>query len=388
MRTVAIVYQKYQNPDRPYLQFWNDDLHFKDISLVVFFCSGAPENKHNEYRVLYSSSKLHILKRLFLFFFSWPAKTLKYFLNTEADSEKLKKKFIEWTRYAPLIVLEPDVLYLMYSSLYPRFEDLLSNSKIVVSFRGSDINVEPWTKQNWQNILTKQLFKKVDCLHFVCKSLLAEAKKIDGDLENHKIIYPGIDETFFCPTQKLDKKDDQKIIITTTGRLTWQKGYIVSLQAIKILQDKGFDVKYHILGGGDSYDELIFWRRKLDVESNVDLSGRYFSPREVRDYLESTDIYIQPSIIEGVPIAIMEAMAMELPVIASNVGGISELVVDGVTGVLVPPADPDTLTKQIIRLINADDKRVQMGKAGRKRILEKFSLQRELSEWIDLFSSL
>jgi colanic acid/amylovoran biosynthesis glycosyltransferase len=390
MKKVAVVYEKYQHPDRPYLNFWNDGLQFENISIIVFFCSKIYDNSSDEFRKLYCSSRIHLVKRLLLFFVKWPARTIKFILNTEFRKDKIKENLINWAVYAPIITQEPDIVYLIYSSLYPKFDGLLPKSKTIVSFRGSDINVEPWADPDWRDLLIKRLFKEVDCLHFVCKYLHAEAEKMGGRLEKHKIIYPGIDETFFCPSQKPENKVNHKIIITTTARLSWHKGYVFSLQAIKILKDKGFDIEYNLLGGGNLnlYEELVFWRRSLGIEANVNILGKYLSPQEVRDYLGSTDIYIQPSIIEGIPISIMEAMAMELPVIASRVGGISELVMENMTGILVPPANPNALANEIIKLINCESRRKEMGIAGRERIIEKFSIKRELSEWFDLFPSL
>ena len=149
----------------------------------------------------------------------------------------------------------------------------------------------------------------------------------------------------------------------------------------------GYDIQYNILGDGKLYNEVFYWRRLLGLEDIVTLSGN-LDRNGVKEYLASSDIYIQPSITESLCVAIMEAMAMEIPVIASNVGGIPELVQNGETGILIEPGEPQALADSIIKLIENKDLRVDMGKKGRKRIIDHFSIERERSDWIALYLSM
>ncbi len=92
-------------------------------------------------------------------------------------------------------------------------------------------------------------------------------------------------------------------------------------------------------------------------------------------YLNSLDVFVLPSLNEGIPGAVREALAMEVPVIATDVGGTSEAVVDGTTGYLVPVEDAEQIAWKVIQLLNDQSERRELGKQGRIHIIENFSIE-------------
>ena len=111
--------------------------------------------------------------------------------------------------------------------------------------------------------------------------------------------------------------------------------------------------------------------RELGLSGQVDLLGQR---RDVRELLAGSDVFVLASRSEALPISILEAMAAGVPVVASAVGGVAELVVDGVTGFIVPPGDPDALSDALARLLADSRLRRQMGAAGRARAEALFDL--------------
>ena len=107
--------------------------------------------------------------------------------------------------------------------------------------------------------------------------------------------------------------------------------------------------------------------------------------RELPDYYRRADAFVLPSFAEGVPVVLMEAMAMEVPCVASRITGIPELIEDGVSGLLVPPADEHALAGAIIRLMDEEDLSRRLGRAARERVLADYQLETNLVQLVDLF---
>ena len=122
--------------------------------------------------------------------------------------------------------------------------------------------------------------------------------------------------------------------------------------------------------------------QELGLQNNVTLTG-FRSDSEA--LIKSLDIFCMPSLSEGLSSAILVARASSLPVIATHVGGIPELVIDGETGILVPPDDADLLAAGLCKVLESPELRRKMGCSGRQRIEEKFTLERKLNETENLY---
>jgi colanic acid/amylovoran biosynthesis glycosyltransferase len=160
-----------------------------------------------------------------------------------------------------------------------------------------------------------------------------------------------------------------------------QKGQRHLVEACGLLRDRGRAVRCTFVGEGEERPALEALIHALGLGDVVTLLGA--QPRDrVVAIVEAADVVVQPSVVlrsgktEGIPVALMEALAAERAVVASEVSGIPELVVDGVTGVLVPPGDAAALADAIERLLDDPALRARLGTAGRRKVLEEFDLHR------------
>jgi glycosyltransferase involved in cell wall biosynthesis len=140
-----------------------------------------------------------------------------------------------------------------------------------------------------------------------------------------------------------------------------------------------------IIGDGPERATLEALANDLGVAGRIRWVGHR---RDVPCLLPALDVLVQPSLHEGLPNAILEAMAARLPVVATAVGGTPEVVVDGVTGMLVPPRDPQALAAAVTALLRDPDLRRKMGRAGREQVERRFSIEETVRRTEELYATL
>ncbi len=156
--------------------------------------------------------------------------------------------------------------------------------------------------------------------------------------------------------------------VVTVGRLVREKGYDIALAAVARLAQRGVDLRYSIVGDGPLGPELTAAVERFGLGDRVHFFGAL--PREsVFEVLSASDVFLSASRDEVTPIAIMEASASGLPVIATRVGAVQELVEDGKTGILAPAGSVDDLADAVERLSRDPDTRSEMGAMGRAKML-------------------
>jgi glycosyltransferase involved in cell wall biosynthesis len=169
------------------------------------------------------------------------------------------------------------------------------------------------------------------------------------------------------------------------GRLGHRKGIFVLLEALAAVRSR-FRHVVLLCGGDGELDRVRAEVVRLDLSDNVTLLG-WVKGAAKDELLESSTVFVLPSFDEGVPMSILEAMAWGLPVIATPVGGIPEVVTDGREGLLVAPGDADALGEAICRLLVDADLRAQMGRNGRLRFQTDFSIQSVLEKLESIYRS-
>ncbi len=217
-----------------------------------------------------------------------------------------------------------------------------------------------------------------------------------GNLPKIKVVYNGIDTTRFLPGERIDSRRKEfglshnDLVIGTVGHFAPLKGYDDLILAMPLMVESFPQARLLIAGEAiyrayrDYKQELRDLINRLDLADKVIFAGQRDDLPEV---LETLDIFVLPSRSEGFGRANLEAMASGKPVVSTDVGGIPEVVIDGETGLLVPPQDPRALAKAIIRLAEDKNLREKMGAAGRKRA-EFFSVARMVDGVVKVYDEI
>ena len=169
-------------------------------------------------------------------------------------------------------------------------------------------------------------------------------------------------------------------LVVAVGNLYAVKDHATLLRALARLPD----ARVAIAGRGEQEASLRRLAAELGLCERVHLLGLR---DDVETVLAAADLFVQPSRSEGLPLAVLEAMASGLPVVATRVGGIPEAVADGETGLLVPPGDPAALATALARVLDAEDRGAAMGRAGRERAAE-FSVARMADRYQQIYARL
>ena len=197
--------------------------------------------------------------------------------------------------------------------------------------------------------------------------------------EKITVIHNGISDV----TSELVAKPVNPIpVLTMVARVAPPKNFGVLLEALASIDSK---YTLRVVGDGPELSHVQGHAKKLGIESSIDFMG---SRSDVQEILASSDIFILSSDWEGFPISIVEAMRAGLPVVASRVGGISEAVIEGRNGYLVPRSDSQALAQAIEGLINNPSKRQQMGEFSRQLYLEQGTTELMLNKIAYLYDSL
>jgi glycosyltransferase involved in cell wall biosynthesis len=178
------------------------------------------------------------------------------------------------------------------------------------------------------------------------------------------------------------RHDRPRPLLVSIGRLKAPKDFITLVRALALLPADSFDAL--IVGDGPDRPALEAELRLLGIEDRVRLAGER---DDVRALLADADLFVLSSLSEGLPVSVLEAMAAELPVVASRVGGVPEVVVDGENGFLVPPRDPRELAVALKRLVDDGDLRRHLGAVGRVRAETRFNLNGFRRAHLELYAA-
>ena len=173
-------------------------------------------------------------------------------------------------------------------------------------------------------------------------------------------------------------------IVGITSRLITRKGHIYFLKAIPQIIKYFNKTKFIVVGGGILKEKLEIFTEKIGIKNKVSFVGFRGDLEKIYPFL---DILVVPSLYEPLGNVSLEAMAFDKPVVASNTGGIPEVVKDGVTGILVPPKDYKKIAEAVIFLLKNPDVARRMGEAGRKRVKEYFNIERVGNELEEVYKN-
>ena len=276
--------------------------------------------------------------------------------------------------------------YLFLDNVIARIIGKLLLKKVICSKRDSD-RQKPWFVHflnrltGWLANITVTNFTdgieelKYDGISERKIKYIANGKKI----ENYEITKKKEEvrkELGFNPNQ---------IIITFTGRLVWYKGQEYLIKAFELVHTQYPHTLLILVGSGNKEKELKKLVQTLHLENAVRFLG---ARNDISLILKATDIFVSPSLRDGMPGVIMEAMASGLPVIATNADGSKDLIKDNVNGLLVPVKNSSLITQKIIDLIKDKKKTRELGENAKKTIAQEFTVEEMVEKYTNLYTVL
>ncbi len=184
---------------------------------------------------------------------------------------------------------------------------------------------------------------------------------------------------------QLQRSGEDPPLILAMGRLVPVKGFHVLLKAAAMLKREQKDFRLVVLGDGPLKDDLHKLLRRLDIQDRVELPG--FAD-DTGAWLQKADLFVLPSLSEGIPMALLEAMAAGVPAIASDTGGVPEVIGhDRRFGELCPPGDAEALGRCLDKCLTNRNDTAAMGRQGMHRIREAFSVERMARDYHDLYKN-
>lgn len=264
--------------------------------------------------------------------------------------------------------IKPDIIHAHYASGYGLLGAITNFHPYIISVWGSDVFDFPQQSLVHKKILQHNLSKA----DYICSTSHVMANEVKKYTHKKIIITPfGIDCSKFKPINIT--KDSSEIVIGTVKSLEEAYGVEYLIRAFSILAKKYADMnlKLLIVGEGILRSKLERLAEELSIKHFTRFTGKV--PHDlVPEYLNRLSVYVSVSVYESFGVAILEASACEIPVVVSNVGGLPEVVRDGVTGFIIPPRNPEEAAKAIEKLILNPDLRSKMGIAGREFVLRNY----------------
>lgn len=276
--------------------------------------------------------------------------------------------------------------WIIPSGLMSIFVKLISRIPLIISVHGSDISL---IKYPFLKSIIKQILKNVDMCTVnstATKDLTLNVIKSNKRL---KIIPMGVDLNIFKPKFKCADGvySKKRPTILTVGRLDKKKGMNYLIDAMPEIIRKFPKAKLVIVGDGPEKNNITMLIKKLNLDKNVDLIGAVQN-KNLPSFYQKADLFVLPSLNEGLGVVLLEAMACGTPVIGSNVGGITDIIINGENGFLTISENPQNLAEKIITVLSNNDLQKKFSENGFRTIKEKFSWDVITDEFLESYGEL
>jgi glycosyltransferase involved in cell wall biosynthesis len=237
-----------------------------------------------------------------------------------------------------------------------------------------------------RDVFTRRTARHLDRMVCVVDAVRVELEAAGVPAEKLVTIHNGIQ------TPVLERGDIQAgessprdPLVGSVGRFEPLKGYPYFIEAAALVSKRVPGARFRLVGDGSLRDELEQRAGAAALEERISLPGWSSTPLAE---IAAMDVYVASSVTDTTNLTVVEAMALGKPAVVTRVGGLPEVVADGVTGYVVPPRDAEALAARITQLLEDPDARRRMGEAARARFLERFTVERMVDEHLALYGSL
>ena len=265
------------------------------------------------------------------------------------------------------VEFQPDLIHAHYATSYGLLASLLGRSPVLLSVWGTDVYRFPNESYLRRKILTRNL-RKADYIFSTSQDMARETEKYTDKTVN--VVPFGVDMTVFKPEK--EKRADSVITIGIVKTLEPVYGINYLIEAFDMLVSKYVNLPLKLIIVGDGSQREPLEKQARELGGKVVFMGRV-PHAEVPQVFAEMDIVVIPSLAESFGVAAAEALACEKPVIASNVGGLPEVVIDNENGFLCPPGNAKAIYKKLDILIHDKERREKYGKSGRNFVEQNYN---------------
>jgi glycosyltransferase involved in cell wall biosynthesis len=294
-----------------------------------------------------------------------------------------------------LLENKPDLIHshLWAANLIGRVAGRITKTPVISSVHNPDHEAEAWADGAEVSILKRRIVRALDrwTARAGNKLTIAVSRYVKESANRHlgipldaiEVVYNPIDIDLIRTAPSASRAEllralglpADSLILLNVARISPQKGLLYALRALPTIRQRHVSVQLLSIGATTDpawHAQLQREATQLDVTNHFHLLG---ARRDVIDFLRACDVFVFPSLYEGLGIALIEAMAAGCACVASSAGPIPEVVSDGEDGLLVPPADPEAIAAAVCRLLDDQSLRIQLGTAASKSALSRFQPQ-------------
>jgi glycosyltransferase involved in cell wall biosynthesis len=343
-----------------HIKRWSLSLINQNIELIIFSFQKPDTNWCEENGISYYFSEIKKTKN----FITKNISRLKY-LQAPSKLIRIIEKH------------NPDIVHSHFLTSYGVLGYLSKFKPHIISVWGSDVYIDLES-----NRLKNHMLKALNNATFICSTSKAMAQKISAFENKIKIIPFGIDTQLFTPLEF--KKTTTKITIGTVKNLKHVYGIDILINVFAEIKKKNKNCELIIVGAGEEYDTYKKLVESLHLTDFVTFMSSVPNDK-VPELLNSFDIFANLSRNESFGVSVIEASACELPIVASNIEGLKEVVVDSETGFLVDLENREEMVNCFHNLIENDTLRRNLGKAGREHVLNNFSIESSTQSQLKIY---
>ena len=286
----------------------------------------------------------------------------------------------------PVLWHRPDIFHLQWAKGLEDWAWVQEfGMKLVLSLRGAHINYSPISDSGLAMMYRKH-FPNVDAFHAVSEAIGIEATKYGAPIEHIKVVKSGLSMAVF-PFEIKTVYPKETLTILSVGRDHWKKNYRLGLDVMSELKKKSISFHYTIIGINGN-EALLFQRAQLGLEQDVSFINSL--PFEyVKRAIDEADVLLLPSLEEGIANVVLEAMALGTLVISSDCGGMSEVVIPGQTGFLVPFRDVEAMAEAVQEVSELSLEAYQTIAINARAFIEKYhTMEGMIADMVSLYNDL
>lgn len=368
-------------------------LHDAGVEVALVGKSSGSENIKSQCKKIFTEYKHFNTVRLLFDFLTYAALSPANFnearkMAGRPGSLKLKAKSI--ILYLKLLHFNPHLIHFQWVNHLLNHRQMLQRGrfKIMVSLRGKQINIDPFIDHALMEKY-REVFMRVTAFHAVSEAIRKKTLEMGDREQSIRVIYSPVPSFFFEHFSAATRISRDPFRIISVGRFHWKKGYRYAVDAVKFLRNHtDRKIEYVIVAQGEIPDELRYQVKDQDLTTTVRIING-LSQSKIVDELLGASIFLLPSVEEGIANVALEAMAVGLPVLSTDCGGMGEVVIQGKTGFIVPRRNSLAMGQALADYLQLTDEAIdQLRINAWKKVKEEFHQPEQIRKFIHYYQSL